>query len=176
MSLTHSQTPFKFSFQSVTFPSPQLTASRFPARLHDTLQTTSGNLPVGAGAPEGETIVLDGSSAAFTQGDEGVSFVQINTVLSWDAVAMYDRGKPMLGAQATSRTQSVCPSSVSSSTHDCCSSLYPQILTRLSHPALAKRLMALNCAGPWPGAEDCGVMREPGRTAGAQDTALHPIA
>jgi len=88
MSLTHSQVPFRFSFQSVTFPSPQLTANKFPARLQDTLQTTSGNLPAGGGAPVGDTIVLDGSSAVFTQGDVGVSFVQINTVLSCDAVAI----------------------------------------------------------------------------------------
>jgi hypothetical protein len=70
---------------------------------------------------------------------------------------MYERGRPMFGAQATSRTQSVCPSSVPSSIQACWSSLHvrtaeflgetrnsvnethlkPQIFTRLSHPALA---------------------------------------
>lgn len=88
MSLTHSQTPFKFSFQRVTLPSPQLTASKLPAKLHDTRQTTSGNFPGGGGAPAGETIVDDGSKAVFTQGDVGVSFVQMSTLLSWEAVAI----------------------------------------------------------------------------------------
>ena len=83
MSLTHSHTPFRFSFQSVTLPSPQLTARMLPARDHETRQTTSGNLPgvelvdVGDEVPD-----ADGSSAVFTQGDVGVSFVQMRTVLS----------------------------------------------------------------------------------------------
>lgn len=80
--------PFKFSFQRVTFPSPQLTASRLPAKLHDTRHTTSGNLPGGGDAPVGGTIVEDGSSAVFTQGAVGDSFAQIRTVLSCDAVAI----------------------------------------------------------------------------------------
>lgn len=84
MSLTHSHTPFRFSFHSVTLPSPQLTARILPARDQETRQTTSGNLPgvepvdVGDDAPE-----ADGSSAVFTQGEVGVSFVQMRTVLSW---------------------------------------------------------------------------------------------
>jgi hypothetical protein len=84
--------PFKFSFQRVTLPSPQLTASKLPARLHDTRQTTSGNLPGGGGAAVGaavgETTVEEGSSAVFTQGEVGLSFVQIKTLLSCEAVAI----------------------------------------------------------------------------------------
>lgn len=55
--------------------------------------------------------------------------------------------------------------------------LYPQILTRLSQPALANCLMGCcGCCG-CPGVEllDVGVMREPGITAGAQETAFAPI-
>ena len=33
-------------------------------------------------------MVDDGSSAVFTQGEVGESFVQIKTLLSWEAVAM----------------------------------------------------------------------------------------
>lgn len=87
MSLTHSHTPFKFSFQSVTLPSPQLTAKMFPAKDHETRHTTSGNLPEGVGAalvPVGDVAAeAEGSSAVLTQGDVGVSLVQIRTVLSF---------------------------------------------------------------------------------------------
>lgn len=80
-SLTHSHPPFKFSFHSVTFPSPQLTAKMFPARLHETRHTTSGNLPAPvAGAPAGEIVL--GSSAVLTHGAVAESFVQMRTVLS----------------------------------------------------------------------------------------------
>jgi hypothetical protein len=84
---------------------------------------------------------------------------------------MYERGSPMFGAQATSRTQSAWPSSTSSSTQACVSSENPQILTILSHPALAKRFTG---DGRRPPA--LGVSSEPARAAGAHDTALHPIA
>ena len=91
MSLTHSHEPFRFSFQSVTLPSPQLTARMLPAKLHDTLQTTSGNFPLTGGAPAfagAETAETDGSSVVLTHGEVGASLVQIATVLSWEAVAM----------------------------------------------------------------------------------------
>ena len=80
----------------------------FPASDYDTRHTTSGNFPAGAAAAPGAagTLVEEGSSAVLTHGAVGESFVQINTVLSCDAVAMYERGRPMLGAHATSRTQS----------------------------------------------------------------------
>lgn len=80
MSLTHSQTPFRFSFHSVTLPSPQLTAKMFPAKLQETRHTTSGNLPLAAAA--GDVDAEEGSSTVLTQGDDVVSFVQITTVLS----------------------------------------------------------------------------------------------
>lgn len=99
----------------------------------------------------------------------------------------------MLGTQATSRTQSMCPSSVSS-TQACWSSLYarseplstgltkkkwpePHILTKLSNPALAI-LFTVTCAGcsgfPRVGCCNEGVMK-PGSVAGAQGTALQPM-
>jgi hypothetical protein len=101
----------------------------------------------------------------------------------------------MLGAHATSRTQSVCPLRTSSSTQVWLSSLSensimssiayswqaylkPQILTKLSQPALAKRLteFAVGALLPWfgPGTPGVGVISEPGRVAGAQETALQP--
>ena len=80
-SLTHSQVPFKFSFQSVTFPSPQLTARMLPARLHETRQTTSGNLPCVVGVFW--DAVGDGSRVVLIQGAVGVSFVQTITDLSY---------------------------------------------------------------------------------------------
>ncbi len=83
MSLTHSHTPFKFSFHNVTLPSPQLTARMFPARDHETRQTTSGNLPGVAVAPAGAVPDAEGSRAVFTHGEVGVSLVQISTVLSY---------------------------------------------------------------------------------------------
>jgi len=64
----------------VTFPSPQLTASTFPARLHETRHTTSGNLPGVAPAPG--AALTDGSSGVLTHGAVGVSFVHTSTVLS----------------------------------------------------------------------------------------------
>ena len=49
--------------------------------------------------------------------------------------------------------------------------------TRLSHPALAKRFTLASGAGCCPGIVlGWGAMSEPGCTAGAHDTALHPIA
>lgn len=61
ISLTHSHpAPPPFSFQSVTLPSPPLTASTLPARLHETRQTTSGNV-----SPS------PGSSGVVVQGVEG---------------------------------------------------------------------------------------------------------
>ena len=77
----------------------------------------------------------------------------------------------MFGAHATSRTQSAWPSSTSSSTHAWVSSENPQILTMLSHPALANRFTGGARRPPALGASS-----EPARAAGAHDTALHPIA
>lgn len=83
MSLTHSQTPRRFSFHKVTFPSPQLTARMFPAKLHDTLQTTSGNLPLAAAGATGVVDAEEGSRVVLTHGAVGLSLVQMITVLSY---------------------------------------------------------------------------------------------
>ena len=83
----------------------------------------------------------------------------------------------MFGAHATSRTQSVWPSSTSSSTHACVSSRKPQIFTRLSQPADAKRFTLGGAVGACPGSvAGWGTSSEPGWTAGAQETALQPMA
>lgn len=91
---THSHSPLKFSFHKLTRLSPPLTASTFPLRLQLTRHKTVSKF---------KTMLvhslLDGSDDAD---------VQIRTVLSCDAEAMYDFCR-IVGAQATSRTQSVCP-------------------------------------------------------------------
>src|SRR6267154_4437251 len=105
MSQTHSHTPRRFSFHNVTFPSPQPTASIFPARLHDTRHTTSGNLPavIVLGVPD----AVDRSRADFTHGDVGESFDQhrLRTENSGQVVLSTDLGccrnrRPILDAQA----------------------------------------------------------------------------
>src|SRR3989338_3442585 len=67
--------------------------------------------------------------------------VQIMTVPSSEQLAMVSRGTPMLGAHATSRTQSVCPARV---THSQAPSpldgLLVQMRTRWSQPAEASCL------------------------------------
>ena len=63
----------------------------FPAKLQDTLQTTSGNFPLTAGAPTfagADTADTDGSRVVLAHGEVGASLVQIMTVLSCEAVAM----------------------------------------------------------------------------------------
>jgi hypothetical protein len=77
----------RFSFQSETLPSPTETASTFPLTLQLVLQTTSANVlgpaPV---AEEGEE--EDGERGVEVQGDRGLSWVWMRTVLSWPALAM----------------------------------------------------------------------------------------
>lgn len=134
------------SFHKVTFPSPQLTARIFPANDQLTRHTASekwGSFESGA----------DGKSGCDSQGDDGVGRVCMRTVRScqvsiitmstrtWDAEAMYMPGRPMFGAQATSRTQSSCPRMTSSSIHFLLSSSKPQIRIRLSDPAVTKRFV-----------------------------------
>mmetsp|Transcript_35741 Transcript_35741/g.90336 ORF Transcript_35741/g.90336 Transcript_35741/m.90336 type:complete len:278 (-) Transcript_35741:411-1244(-) len=90
-----------------------------------------------------------------------------NTCPSCPALAMVERGRPRLGAHATSRTQSVWPGSASSSAHMPPS---PQLHTLivLSQPQLTRRL-----TGAGGALEET---RDPGATAGAQDTAVAPTA
>lgn len=102
------------------------------------------------------------------------------TCLSWPALARYVRGRPTPGAKATSRTQSVCPSSVSSTAHDLLSSLKDQILTRLSQPPVAN--FFTNVEGPFVCCWPCvvwgvvaGAIRDDGTIAGAQEMLLTPM-
>ena len=91
--LTQSQFPFKSSFHRLTLLSPPLTARTFPLKLQLTLQTTASN---------------SGSTVHFHSPSVLGSCVHILTVLSCDALAMYDFERTV-GAHATSRTQSVWP-------------------------------------------------------------------
>ena len=71
------------------------------------------------------------------------------------------------------------PSKVSSSTHVPLCSLNAQILIKLSHPALANRLTAAGCDADALGALGRGaegVINDPGRTEGDQETAFVPVA
>lgn len=95
-SFTFSHCPFKFSFHRLTLLSPPLTARILPLKLQLTRHNTASN----------SSVVL-----VHCVGLLG-SVVQMRTVLSCEAEAMYDLDK-MLGDHATSRTQSVWPSSVS---------------------------------------------------------------
>lgn len=98
--LTQSHSPRRFSFHSETLLSPPDTASTLPLKLQLTRQTTSSN---------GSTVLDVHDAFAAVGSEEGdEDDVQIRTVLSCDADAMYDFCS-RVGAQATSRTQSVCP-------------------------------------------------------------------
>ncbi len=110
--------------------------------------------------------------------------VEGGRIPTWEEEAIFIRARPAAGAQATSRTQSECPSSLTSSIQWSFSSLqklesyreiadvkfkwivystYLQILTKLSHPPDANRFTAW----PSPGFSTVAV-------AGAHDTALQP--
>lgn len=99
-SLIHNHCPSDPSRQRLTLLSPPETARMLPVRDQLTLHTTSSN-------------VL--SIVGFQ--DTLSSLVQITTLLSWEQLAIMDRWSPRDGAQATSRTQSMCISSLFSSTH-----------------------------------------------------------
>src|SRR5690625_4043627 len=89
MDLTHSHSPRRFSFHSVTLLSAPLTARTLPLRDQLTRQTAASKLRT-----------LQSHWPA-----EAASEVQMRTVLSWEAEAMYDFCRTV-GDQATSRTQS----------------------------------------------------------------------
>lgn len=95
MSFTFSHCPLRFSFHKLTLLSPPLTARMFPLGLQLTRHRTESN---------------SSCWLVHCPGFEA-SDVQIRTVLSCEAEAMYDLER-MLGDQATSRTQSVWPSNV----------------------------------------------------------------
>ena len=83
--MTHSHSPLRFSFQSVTRLSPPLTARTLPLRLQLTRQRTASKL---------RTVLFHPSLGEGEDGDdddddvEEASQVQIRTVLSWLAEAM----------------------------------------------------------------------------------------
>jgi hypothetical protein len=110
--LTRSQSPFRFSFHRLTLLSPPLTAKTFPLKLQLTRHSTASKFVNGF--------------EFHTPGCEG-SDVQMRTVLSCEAEAMYDFCK-MVGAQATSRTQSVWPESTVSRLYDLSSGLHRNAL------------------------------------------------
>lgn len=99
-SLMHSHWPSDPSRQRLTLLSPPETARMLPVRDQLTLQTTSSKVLRIVGVQ-----------------DTLSSLVQITTLLSWEQLAMVDRLSPREGAQATSRTQSMCISNLFSSTH-----------------------------------------------------------
>mmetsp|Transcript_13125 Transcript_13125/g.16453 ORF Transcript_13125/g.16453 Transcript_13125/m.16453 type:complete len:242 (-) Transcript_13125:187-912(-) len=116
----HSPSLFKDSVYKVTLLSPLVTAKMFPVDDQLTLQTTSFSLV---------NSVLSHSWFLFS--------LQMKTLPSWEQLAMVSYGRPMLGAQATSRTQPWCPSSTVGAHLP---SLNVHILTVLSHPPVTNRL------------------------------------
>jgi len=96
MVLMQSQPPFRLSFQRETLLSPPLTAKTLPLKLQLTLQTAASNF----NSVLVQLVAFAGSAPA--------PQVQMRTVRSWDAEAMYDLDKGV-GDQATSLTQSEWP-------------------------------------------------------------------
>lgn len=99
-SLMHNHCPSDPSRQRLTLLSPPDTARMLPVSDQLTLHTTSSKVLSIVGVQ-----------------DTLSSLVQITTLLSWEQLAIIDRWSPKDGAQATSRTQSICISSLFSSTH-----------------------------------------------------------
>mmetsp|Transcript_8395 Transcript_8395/g.14453 ORF Transcript_8395/g.14453 Transcript_8395/m.14453 type:complete len:207 (+) Transcript_8395:540-1160(+) len=94
--------------------------------------------------------------------------VHANTWPSWPQLAIVFIGRPTLGAQAASRTQSEWPSSTCSTFHSLAASLNPHTLTALSQPADTRRLAGADPAATWE-------TSDPGWLAGAQETDVQPI-
>lgn len=109
-----------FSFQRVTLLSPPVTARILPVIDQLTDQTTSSNVWRMVGDQFTRSVLF-----------------QMITWRSCEAEAIWERGRPIEGAQATSRTQSECASRRFSSTQRSFSSR--QMRTQLSQPPLAKR-------------------------------------
>lgn len=99
-SLMHNHCPSVPSRQRLTLLSPPDTAKMLPVRDQLTLHTTSSKVFKIVGFQE----ILS-------------SLVQITTLLSWEQLAIIERWSPKEGAHATSLTQSICISSLFSSTH-----------------------------------------------------------
>lgn len=143
--------PSLFSFHSETLLSPPVTARTLPVVDQEMLHTASSNV----------------CSTVDVHCERSELLLQMITWRSCDADAICRRGKPIDGAHATSRTQSECASRRCSSVHRSLSSR--QILTRLSHPPLTKRLMdVLREVTRWSKAAS-------GPCAGHQEIAFTPI-
>lgn len=141
-----------FCFHKLTLLSPPETARMSPVMDQLTFQTTSVKV---------FRIVGDHVTRS--------SLFHMITRRSWEQLAICDRGSPILGAQATSRTQSECTSKRFSSTQRSPSSFH--ILIVLSHPPVANRLIA-NPRSLFA----LPVSKVGSNTVdGHQETALHPI-
>lgn len=105
MVLTQSHPPLRLSFHKLTLLSPPLTARTLPLRLQLTRQTTASNLS----SVLCQLDELEGSAFAW--------HVQMRTVLSCEAEAMYDLERGV-GDHATSRTQSECPARLQMLSYD----------------------------------------------------------
>lgn len=154
-SLMQVQSPSLFSRHKLVLLSPPETPKTLPVSDQLTFHTTSSNVFRMVGVHE----VIS-------------SEFHIITRRSCEQLAIWERGKPMLGAQATSLTQSEWTSSRLSSTHRSPSSF--QILTLLSQPPDTKRfiwvpgLLEVFLLALWSNAGS-------GTVDGHQLTALHPI-
>lgn len=95
-----------------------------PVVDHEMLHTASSNV----------------CSTVEVHSDRSALLLHTITWRSCEAVAICERGNPIDGAQATSRTQSECASSRCSSTQRSLSSR--QIFTKLSQPPLTRRFTA----------------------------------
>mmetsp|Transcript_5682 Transcript_5682/g.16909 ORF Transcript_5682/g.16909 Transcript_5682/m.16909 type:complete len:200 (+) Transcript_5682:319-918(+) len=134
---THSLSPlaesaWRLSCQSETLLSPVLTARMPPVSDHETFHTVEEK----------------GGSAVLDHCEDAASRDQMRTRWSWEQLATTDAGDEAMGAQATSRTQSVCSASVASSDQPCVLGSCFHTLTRLSHPPVTSCADVGSCALP----------------------------
>lgn len=165
MVLTHSHPPLNLSFQRLTLLSPVITANTLPLRLQLTRQATASTLrTVDFHSPTSVSISLLSMPHVYVRKSDDV---QMRTVLSCDAEAMYDFERTV-GDHATSRTQSVWPGRMLEFCQLPVSALKSQILTWQSLPPVTKRLAA-------PAWFPLALTTCPGAVAGAHDTAFTPL-
>ena len=149
--LTHSHPPLSLSFHRLTLLSPVLTARTLPLRLQLTRQAAAST-----------------SSLVRFHSPRRSEEVQMMTVLSWDAEAIYDLERTV-GDHATSRTQSRWPpGSICTFCQLPASALNSQILTWQSLPPVTSRL----AAAVW---FPLALTTCPGATAGAHETLFTPL-
>lgn len=152
--LTQLHRPSLFSFHKLILLSPPDTPRMLPVSDQLTFQTTSSKV----WRIVGVQVVMS-------------SVFQIMTRRSCEQLAMRDDGKPMLGAQATSRTQSEWTSMRFSSIQRSPSSF--QILTVLSQPPETNRFTFV--ASPFEFCFPRWSKAASGTADGHQLNALHPI-